>query len=87
MRINIKPNIEVFELPSVIHLPEGSSLRDAISIIAPQLIDATGKYKDDPDIWKICLNDQPVYSLIKQLDTQMSEGDTIGIELILMVGG
>lgn len=88
MDIRITANVEVFELPPAIHLPEGSCLRDALSIIAPQLIDPrTGNYRDDPDIWGVRLNGEPIYLLKDKLDTRMNEGDTIRLELIIMAGG
>ncbi len=88
MNIKIMANVEVFELPPTICLPDGSCLRDALSIIAPQLIDpGTGNYRDDPDIWEVRLNDVAFYSLTDKLDTKMREGDTIRLELIVMAGG
>ncbi len=88
MEIKIRPNIEVPEIPPTMEFDEGACLRDVLLVIAPQLIDEkTGKYRDDPDIWEVTLNGSSMYALREGLDTRMKEGDTIGMELILISGG
>jgi hypothetical protein len=39
MEIKIKPNVDVRSIHSVIEVKEGACLRDALSIIVPQVLD------------------------------------------------
>jgi hypothetical protein len=84
MEINVKPNIEIPEVPTSIEVKENACLRDALCMVVPQVIDEeTGEYKYDPDIWGISLNEVPMYALKEGLDTQMKEGDTIKVEFMI----
>jgi hypothetical protein len=88
MRIKIRPNIEVPEIPSVVEIGEEGSLREVLSIITPQLVDpATGELRDDPDIWRVRHNGVDIYSLKDGPDTKMHDGDVIELELIMIAGG
>ncbi|MBA4418820.1 MAG: hypothetical protein C0392_13060 [Syntrophus sp. (in: bacteria)] len=88
MQIKIRPNIEMPEIPSIIEIGDEASLREALLVVTPQLVDpATGKLRDDPDIWAVRHNGVNIHSLRDGLDTKMHEGDVIALELILMAGG
>ncbi|OPY80381.1 MAG: hypothetical protein A4E64_00191 [Syntrophorhabdus sp. PtaU1.Bin058] len=88
MKIEILTNVQVSEIPSVIEVEPGSTLRDVLTAIAPQIIDAeTGNMKLDQDIYGVRLNDEPYGLLRNGLSTQMRDGDVIELSLIIMAGG
>ncbi|MCX5808645.1 MAG: hypothetical protein NTX36_04625 [Proteobacteria bacterium] len=88
MKIEIRTNVQLPEIPSVMEVESGSTLRDVLAVIAPQLIDPeTGNMKSDQDIWGIRLNDESYGLLRNGLSTPMREGDIIALSLILMAGG
>lgn len=88
MKIYVTSNVVVAEIPPVIEVQEGATLRDVLRVAAPQVIDPeTGNYRDDPDIWEIRLNDMPIYQIKEGLDRRVKEGDTVRMEIILMAGG
>jgi hypothetical protein len=88
LKIEIRTNVQVPEIPSVIEAKPGSTLRDVLTAIAPQLIDTeTGNMKSDQDIYGIRLNDEPYGLLRNGLSTPMREGDAIELSLIIMAGG
>ena len=88
MKIEIRTNVQLPGIPSVMEVKSGSTLRDVFVVIAPQLIDPeTGNMKSDQDIWGIRLNDEPYGLLRNGLSTPMREGDMIELSLILMAGG
>ncbi len=88
MKIEIRTNVDLPEIPSVLEVAAGSTLRDALRIIAPQVIDPdTGSMRTDQDIWGIRLNDELCSLLIDGLDTTMHEGDVVELSVIIMAGG
>jgi hypothetical protein len=83
VEIKVCPNVEMAEIPLNIDLREGACLREALSMVAPQIInETTGEYIDDPDFWDIRLNEELLYRLKNGLDTRMREGDVIRLEII-----
>jgi len=69
-------------------IESNSTLRDVLTVIAPQLIHPeTGDMRSDQDIWGLRLNDEPYALLRNGLDTPMREGDIIELSLIVMAGG
>lgn len=88
MKIEIRTNVQLSEIPPVIEVEPGSTLRDVLTAIAPQIIDAeTGSMKLDQDIYGVRLNDEPYGLLRNGLHTQMRDGDVIELSLIIMAGG
>ena len=52
MKIEIGTNVDLLEIPSVMEVTAGFTLRDVLSVIAPQVIDPeTGNMRSDQDIW------------------------------------
>jgi hypothetical protein len=88
LKIEIRANVQLPEIPSVIEVKPGSTLRDVFAVIAPQLIDPeTGNMKSDQDIYGVRLNGEPYGLLRNGLSTPMREGDVIELSLIFMAGG
>lgn len=88
MKIEIRTNVDLPEIPSVMEVTAGSTLRDVLSVIAPQVIDPeTGNMRSDQDIWGIRLNEELCSLLRDGLNTAMREGDVIELSLIIMAGG
>lgn len=88
MKIEIRTNVQLPEIPSVIEAKPASTLRDILEAIAPQIIDTeTDNLKPDQDIYGIRLNDEPYGLLRNGLNTQMRDGDVIELSLIIMAGG
>lgn len=88
MKIEIRTNVQLSEIPPAIEVKPGSMLRDVLAAIAPQLIDTeTGSMRPDQDIYGIRLNDEPYGLLRNGLDTPMRDGDVIELSLIIMAGG
>jgi hypothetical protein len=88
LKIEILTNVQLPEIPPVVEVEPGSTLRDVLTLIAPQIIDTeTGGMKLDQDIYGIRLNDEPYGLLRNGLSTPMREGDVIELSLIIMAGG
>jgi hypothetical protein len=83
MKIKIKPDVALPEIPLTLDLREGACLRDVLSEATPQLIDKeTGEYIDDPDFWDVRLNEVALYHLKEGLDTKMNAGDVIQLKIL-----
>jgi len=88
MKIDVKVNIKVPDIPNVIDIRAGSCLRDVLLLVLPQVIDPiTGDLKEDPDIWEISYDGATIHSLPQGLDTEAREGGVLGLQLVLMGGG
>jgi|GEM_PF-1618545 hypothetical protein len=88
LKIEIRTNVYLPEIPSVIEVKAGTTLRDVLSVITPQLIDPdTGNMRSDQDIWGIRLNEDPFSLLRDGLNTLMRTGDIVELSLIIMAGG
>ncbi len=88
MKIEVRTNVHLPEIPPSLEVAEGATLRDVLSVIAPQVIDPdTGNMRSDQDIWGIRLNDDLCSLLPDGLSTAIREGDVIELSLILMAGG
>ena len=88
MKIEVRTNVHLPEIPSALEVAEGATLRDVLSMIAPQVIDPdTGNMRFDQDIWGIRLNEDLCSLLPAGLATTVREGDVIELSLILMAGG
>jgi hypothetical protein len=88
LKIEIRTNVQLSEIPPAIEVKPGSMLRDVLAAIAPQLIDTeTSSMRPDQDIYGIRLNDEPYGLLRNGLDTPMRDGDVIELSLIIMAGG
>lgn len=92
MKINIKSSVSIPEIPSEVEM-EAGTLRDLFVKIftgahfADQVIDAaTGEIKYD-GIFDLLLNDVPYYSLPLGYDTEVYDGDTVTLSLIMLGGG
>jgi hypothetical protein len=88
LKIEIRTNVHLPEIPSVMEVKPDSTLGDVLAVITPQLIDPeTGTMRSDQDIWGIRLNDEPYGFLRKGLSTPLRDGDIVELSLIIMAGG
>jgi len=92
MVINVKTTVDIPEIPKKIEIESGS-LKDVIKKIftglhfSDQIIDkTTGEIKQE-GIFDILLNDVPYYSLPFGFNTEIRDGDTITLSLIMLGGG
>ncbi|MCX8021345.1 MAG: hypothetical protein N2745_01045 [Syntrophorhabdaceae bacterium] len=92
MVINISTTVEIPEIPKRITIENGS-LKDALLKVfsglhfSDQVIDpTTGEIKQE-GIFDILLNGVPFYSLPLGLNTELKDGDTITLSLIMLGGG
>ncbi len=92
MKICIRSFVNIPEIPSEVELERGT-LRDVFVKIfsgpqfADQVIDSsTGDIKYD-GIFEALLNDEPYYSLPNGFDTEVHDGDTITLSLVMLGGG
>jgi len=83
LNIKVEANVRVPGIPEFVDLQEGSCLRDALLIVAPTVIDKeTGEYVDDPDVWKLGLNEVPFWQLEEGVNATLRDGDTIRITIL-----
>ena len=92
MKINIKSYVNIPEIPSEVEIDKGT-LRDVFVKIfsglqfADQMIDsATGEIKYE-GIFEALLNNEPYYSLAQGFDTELHDGDTVTLSLVMLGGG
>jgi hypothetical protein len=92
MRIHIKANIHLPEIPREVEI-EGGTLRDLLVTLfskahfADQVIDRTTGDLALEGLFDVSLNSVPYISLPGGLDTELHDGDTVGLSLILLGGG
>jgi hypothetical protein len=92
MRIEIKTNVNVPELPSIVEIDKGTVHDVLIAMVtgthfAHELLNpVTGVLKFD-GIFDVRLNGETYYALPKGLDTEVRDGDAIELSLILLGGG
>lgn len=92
MKINVKATISISGIPSEVQLESGK-LRDVLdqlfanSYFAREVVDMkTGELTLD-GLVHVLLNDVAYHSLPEGLDTELQDGDTITLTLILLGGG
>jgi hypothetical protein len=92
MKIHIKSYVNIPEIPSELEIDKGT-LRDVFVKIftglqfADQMIDSsTGDIKYD-GIFEALLNNEPYYSLPQGFDTEVHDGDTVTLSLVMLGGG
>jgi len=92
MKIKIKSFVNIPEIPSEVEIERGT-LRDVFVKIfsglqfADQMIDSsTGEIKYD-GIFEALLNNEPYYSLPLGFDTEVHDGDTVTLSLVMLGGG
>ena len=92
MKIYITTPVNIPEVPSEIEMASGT-LRDLLIKIfaqvhfAKEIIDPkTGEFNDD-SIFEARLNGVSYYNLPKGIDTDLADGDTITLSLIMLGGG
>jgi hypothetical protein len=92
MKIYIRSFVNIPEIPSEIEMGKGT-LRDVFVKIftglqfADQMIDSTtGEIKYE-GIFEALLNNEPYYSLQQGFDTEVHDGDTVTLSLIMLGGG
>lgn len=93
MLIHVRMPMRIPEIPPEVEVEHGSLLRDLLdrlfrnSYFAKEVMDpATGELLLD-GVFKILLNAVPYQSLPEGLDTELKEGDTLNLTLILLGGG
>ena len=92
MKIYIKKTVQIPEIPSEIEIDRGTlrTLLDSLlrnSYFAKEVIDPkTGELTFDGLI-QIELNNIPYHSLPSGLDSELHDGDTLTLSLILIGGG
>jgi len=92
MKIHIKSFVNIPEMPTEVEVEKGT-LRDVFlkifagNLFADQVIDSsTGEIKYD-GIFDALLNNEPYYSLPNGFDTEVRDGDTVTLSLIMLGGG
>jgi hypothetical protein len=92
MKIHIKSFVNIPEIPPEVELEKGT-LRDVFVKIfsglqsADEMIDSsTGEIKYD-GIFEALLNNEPYYSLPQGFDTELHDGDTVTLSLVMLGGG
>jgi hypothetical protein len=92
MKIHVATLINIPEVPPEVDMESGT-LRDLLIKIfshvyfSKEIIDPkTGEFKDD-SIFEARLNGVSYYNLPKGIDTELSDGDTITLSLIMLGGG
>ena len=92
MKVRVKTNMNVPELPSVVEIETGT-LQDVLvemvrgtHFMHELLNPDTGTIKFD-GILDVRLNGEAYYALPKGLDTEVRDGDAIELDLILLGGG
>jgi hypothetical protein len=92
MKIHIKKVMQIPEIPSEVEIETGTlkNLLDSLlrnSYFAKEVLDPkTGELTLDGLI-QIELNNIPYHSLPKGLDSELHDGDTLALSLILIGGG
>jgi hypothetical protein len=92
MKIYIKKTMQIPEIPSEVEIEPGMlrTLLDNLlrnSYFAKEVIDGrTGELTLDGLI-EVRLNDVPYHSLAEGLDTELHNGDTLTLSLVLIGGG
>jgi hypothetical protein len=93
VKIGIKTTIYFPEAPKEIEIAAGATLGDALWALFAgthfegQVVDRKSGKIALQDMWEIRVNDAPSYSLPRDLDTELHEGDIITLSLILLGGG
>jgi hypothetical protein len=92
LKIWIKSLLPIPELPSVVEMEKGTlrdlflrifqQVRSPKEIINPE----TGEIKED-SIFEAHLNGTPFYNLPKGIDTELSDGDTLMLTVMMIGGG
>jgi hypothetical protein len=92
LKIGITTLLPIPDLPNEVEMESGT-LRDLLKKIfgnvhfSKEIIDQkTGDFKDD-SIFEARLNGVSYYSLPKGVDTELSDGDTITLSLMMLGGG
>jgi hypothetical protein len=81
------------EVPDEVEVEEGSSLRDLLIglfrklPIANEIIDRTSDEIKTEGLFNVLLNEVPRNSLPRGDDTELHDGDTLTLSLILLGGG
>jgi uncharacterized membrane protein affecting hemolysin expression len=93
MKIHIRKTMQIPEIPADAEMETGSRLRDLLdallrsSYFAKEIIDPiTGDLSLD-GLFRVSLNDVPSHSLPAGMETELKEGDTLTLTLILIGGG
>jgi hypothetical protein len=92
VNLKVKKMMNIPEIPDEVEMESGT-LRDFLrkvlenTYFVKEILDPrTGELKPD-NLFEICLNDVPSYSLPQGLDTGLQDGDAITLSLILLGGG
>jgi hypothetical protein len=93
VKITVKMPMRIPEIPPEVQMETGSLLRDLLdgllrgSYFAKEVVDPkTGDLILD-GVFHVLLNDVPYHSLPEGLDTELKDGDTLNLTLILIGGG
>ncbi|HVN97215.1 MAG TPA: hypothetical protein VMT62_12370 [Syntrophorhabdaceae bacterium] len=93
MKITIKKTVQIPEIPSEVETDSGSTLQNLLdrllreTYFAREVTDQrTGELTLD-GIFKVELNGVSYYSLPQGLATELTDGDTLTLTLILIGGG
>ncbi len=92
MKIHIKTAISIPEIPAEMEMESGT-LRDVLnsllanSYFAKEVVDQRTEELSFDGLFQILLNNVHYHSLPDGLDTELLDGDTLSLTLILLGGG